>query len=110
MTFLLVLEDKLTLLSRAPNRLGSDSLAVNSLCVFMQFLLQDFYYLADASFLVPHGHLCTFLVMGEEFIDTRIFLGIYLDLVGIPIKTYFILRYARYAIKYDYLNLIFELC
>ena len=32
------------------------------------------------------------------------------DLVDFPIKTYFIFRYARYAIKSDYLNLMFELC
>ena len=30
--------------------------------------------------------------------------------VSLAVRTYFILRYARYAIKYDYLNLIFELC
>ena len=31
-------------------------------------------------------------------------------LVDFSIKTYFIFRYARYAIKSDYLNLMFELC
>ena len=31
-------------------------------------------------------------------------------LVDFPIKTYFNFRYARYAIKSDYLNLMFELC
>ncbi len=66
-TLLLVLDDELTLLSRALNSLGSDSSAVSSLCV--------------------------------------------LGLVEIPIKTYFILKYARYAIRSDDLNLIFlELC
>ena len=33
-----------------------------------------------------------------------------LGLVEIPIKTYFILKYARYAIRSDYLNLIFWSC
>ena len=62
----LFLKEEFTLLSRAPNSLGSDILAGSSLCVF--------------------------------------------DLVDFPIKTYFISRYARYAIKSDYLNLMFELC
>ena len=71
----LLFKAEFTLLSRAPNSFGSDSLALSSLCVFM---------------------------------DIRIFLGIFcFGLVGIHIKTYFILRYATYAIKSDYLNLIF---
>ena len=53
-TAVAVFEDELTILSRASNSLGFDSLAVSSLCV--------------------------------------------LGLVEIPIKTNFILRYARYAI------------
>ena len=72
----LQLKEKFTLLSRAPNSLGSYSLSVSSLCVFM---------------------------------DMRIFLGIFcFGLVGIYIKTYSILRYARFVIKYS--NRIFELC
>ena len=64
----LLLKEEFTLLSRAPNSLGSNSLAVSLLCVFM---------------------------------DTRIFLGILFSfgLVGIHIMTYFISRYAMYAIK-----------
>ena len=66
--------------------------------------------------IVLHGHMCKFLGVGEEFIFMRKIFWIpeyflvFLGLVGIYIKTYFILRYARYAIKSDYLNLIFELC
>ena len=59
------LKEELTLLSRAPNRLGSTSLAISSLCVF--------------------------------------------GLVDFSIKTYFF-RYAKYAIKSDYWNLMFEAC
>ena len=75
----LLFKAEFTLLSRAPNSLGSDSSAVSSLCVFM---------------------------------DTRIFLGNFLcfGLVGTFIKTNFVFRYARYAIKSDYSNLIFNLC
>ena len=66
--------------------------------------------------IVPHVHMCKFLGVGEEFIVRRKIFWIpeyflvFLGLVGIYIKTYFILRYARYVIKSDYLNLIFELC
>ena len=75
----LLFKAEFTLLSRAPNSLGSDSSAVSSLCVFM---------------------------------DTRIFLGNFyvFGLVGTFIKTNFVFRYARYAIKSDYSNLIFNLC
>ena len=45
----------------------------------------------------------------KNVLDTRIFL-VFFGLVGVCIKTYFILRYARYALKSDYLILIFELC
>ncbi len=66
--FFLLLKEEFTLLIRAPNSLGSNSLAVSSLCVF---------------------------------VDTRIFLGTFFVFgrVGIYIKTYFIFRYARYAIN-----------
>ena len=66
--------------------------------------------------IVLHGHMCKFLSMGVEFIFMRKLFWIpeyflvFLGLVGIYIKTYFIFRYARYAINSDYLNLIFELC
>ena len=58
----LLFKAEFTLLSRAPNSLGSKILAVSLLCAF--------------------------------------------DLVDFPIKSYFIFRYARYAIKSDYLNLM----
>ncbi len=66
--------------------------------------------------IVPHGHMCKFLVVGEKFIFMRKIFWIpeyflvFLGLVGIHIKTYFILRYTRYAIKSDYWNQTFELC
>ncbi len=42
------------------------------------------------------------LLMPEDFLA-------FLGLVSIYIKTYFIFRFVRNAIKSDYLNLIFEL-
>ena len=66
--------------------------------------------------IVPRGPMCKFLVVGEEFVLMRKIFWIpeyflvFFGLVGMHIKTYFILRYARFAIKSDYLNLIFELC
>ena len=62
---------------------------------------------------VPHGHMCKFLVVAEELIFMRKIFWIpeyflvFLGLVGNHIKTYFILRYARYAINSDYFSLIF---
>ena len=44
----LLLKEELTLLSRAPDSSGSDSLLVSSLCVFLQFLIHDFCYLVYA--------------------------------------------------------------
>ncbi len=59
--------------------------------------------------IVLHKHL----IMVEEFIFRRKLFWIpehflvFFGLVGSHIKTYIMLSYARYAIKSDYLNLIF---
>ena len=60
--------------------------------------------------IVLHGHMCKFLCVGEEFIFMRTmfwipeYILVFLDLIGIYSKTYFILRNARYETKSDYLN------
>ncbi len=75
----------------------------------------DFQSLADTfSWILLHGHICKFLGVWEEFIFMwkillmpEYFLEFFAGLVGIYIKIYFMLKYARYSIKPDYLNLIF---
>jgi hypothetical protein len=47
-SFVLLLKEEFTLLRKAPDSSGSDSSAVISLCVFCNFLQQDFYYLVGA--------------------------------------------------------------
>ena len=80
------------------------------------------YYSSDPSFLLLKEEftllsralncLCSdSLAVSSLFVlmDTRIFLDFCVGLVGIHSKTYFIFRYARYAIKSDNSNLIFKL-
>ena len=85
-----------------------------------------FYYSSDSSFFwrrsshywaghpTVRGPTVRQLAHSVFLMDTRIFLGTFFVfcfcLVGIYIKTYFVLRYARYAIKSDYSNQIFKLC
>ena len=60
--------------------------------------------------------MSNFLIVGEELIFMRKYIGYqnischFLVFVGIYLKTYYIFKYARYAVKPDYLNLIFEMC